>query len=193
MPSSIWGKSMRFWSSMTIPPTAPGKSSASVPPPSRAFTYCIAKPTAVAAWRASLDFAKPLAWARTGSSRWTATGRTIQNGFPSMVVKSRDADVVIGSRLIPGGGEEGRSRWRGLITWGANQYIRFMLDLSVHDATTGYRLFSRRCLAAMPWNAFRATGPEIVQEVLLAAHNPRLRDRRSPHPFCGSPSWPVHV
>lgn len=90
--------------------------------------------------------------------------------IPAMIAQGRSADVVIGSRLAPGGGEEGRSFVRQWITRAANLYIRTMLRLPVRDATSGYRLFSRRCLEAIPWNAMRATGPEVVQEVLLAAH-----------------------
>ena len=90
--------------------------------------------------------------------------------IPSLIARSRHADVVIGSRLVPGGSEEGRPFVRRLITRAANAYIRFMLRLPVRDATSGYRLFSRRCLEAIPWDAMRATGPEVVQEVLLAAH-----------------------
>jgi len=90
--------------------------------------------------------------------------------IPALLEKSRDADVVIGSRLVPGGGEQGRGAPRRWITQAANAYIRLMLGLPVRDATSGYRLFSRRCLEALPWDAMRSTGPEIVQEVLLAAH-----------------------
>jgi tetraacyldisaccharide-1-P 4'-kinase len=93
--------------------------------------------------------------------------------IPSMVEKALTppgADVVIGSRLVPGGGEQGRHGIRKMITLAANAYIRGMLRLPVRDATSGYRLFSRPALEAVPWNVMRATGPEVVQEVLLAIH-----------------------
>ena len=94
--------------------------------------------------------------------------------IPDMLAASRAgggaADVVIGSRMVPGGGEAGRHAARGVITWGANTYIRIMLGLPVRDATSGFRLFSRASLESLPWEAMRARGPEVVQEVLLAAH-----------------------
>lgn len=78
------------------------------------------------------------------------------------------ADVVIGSRLVKGGGETGRSFIRTLITYGANTYIRLMLGLRARDCTSGYRIFSRRVLDGIDWNRVESNGPAIVQEVLLA-------------------------
>ena len=91
--------------------------------------------------------------------------------IPRFVEASKDADLVIGSRLVPGGGERGRSILRRQITRCASLFIRLVLDLPVRDPTSGYRLFSRRLLEAMPWDAMRARGPEVVQEVLVAAHS----------------------
>lgn len=78
------------------------------------------------------------------------------------------ADVVIGSRLVPGGGEAGRPFIRTLITHAANLYIRLMLGLRVRDCTTGYRVFSRRMLEGIAWERMESNGPAIVQEMLLA-------------------------
>ena len=87
-----------------------------------------------------------------------------------LVEAASDADLVIGSRLVPGGGERGRSLFRRAITRGAALFIRVVLRLPVRDPTSGFRLFRRNVLEAMPWDAMRARGPEVVQEVLLAAH-----------------------
>lgn len=88
----------------------------------------------------------------------------------SLLEAARRADVVIGSRLVSGGGEKGRHGLRTLITHLANVYIRLMLRLPVRDCTSGYRVFQRWVLANIDWGKVRATGPAIVQEVLLAAH-----------------------
>ena len=85
------------------------------------------------------------------------------------------ADIVIGSRLIPGGGETGRHPLRGIITWAANLYIRTMLKLQPRDCTTGYRTFSRNALTTIPWESLSAEGPEILQEVLIEARRASLR------------------
>lgn len=89
--------------------------------------------------------------------------------IPAFVSASKNADVVVGSRLVAGGGETGRSPIRKLITSCASLFIRTVLGLPMKDPTSGYRLFSRASMEAMPWDAMRATGPEVVQEVLLAA------------------------
>jgi dolichol-phosphate mannosyltransferase len=85
------------------------------------------------------------------------------------VMDEDGADVVIGSRLIEGGGEVGRGWSRRAITKMANFYIRTVLWLRVRDCTSGYRLFRGDLLRRIPWDRVRSTGPEIVQEVLLFA------------------------
>ncbi|MBI3736514.1 polyprenol monophosphomannose synthase [Candidatus Sumerlaeota bacterium] len=90
--------------------------------------------------------------------------------IPDLAAASKDADLVIGSRLVPGGGEQGRSPARKYITAFASFFIRTVLGLPVRDPTSGFRLFSRRLLESLPWDAMRARGPEVVQEVLVAAH-----------------------
>jgi dolichol-phosphate mannosyltransferase len=80
-----------------------------------------------------------------------------------------EADVVVGSRLVAGGGEAGRGWRRRLITHLANLYIRLILWLPVRDCTTGFRVFRGDLLAKIPWDTVQSRGPEIVQEVLLLA------------------------
>lgn len=87
-----------------------------------------------------------------------------------MLRACRKSDVVIGSRLVPGGGETGRSRIRTLITAMANIYIRTMLGLRVRDCTSGYRVFRRWVLEKIDWDRMESTGPAIVQEVLVSAN-----------------------
>lgn len=86
-----------------------------------------------------------------------------------MLEASRRADVVIGSRLVPGGGETGRHGIRTLITLLANGYIRTMLGLKVRDCTSGFRVFRRQVLERIDWSRVESRGPAIVQEVLMAA------------------------
>lgn len=80
-----------------------------------------------------------------------------------------EADVVVGSRLVAGGGEVGRPWSRRLITRLANLYIRLMLRLPVRDCTSGFRVFRGELLRGIAWDDVRSTGPEIVQEVLMLA------------------------
>lgn len=77
------------------------------------------------------------------------------------------ADIVVGSRLVSGGGETGRSFVRTLITYAANFYIKIVLGLPIRDCTTGYRIFSRRMLERVDWPRVDSNGPAIVQEMLI--------------------------
>jgi dolichol-phosphate mannosyltransferase len=102
--------------------------------------------------------------------------------IPSLVDPLRDntADLVVGSRLIAGGGESGRHPARKVITWGSNTYIRFVLGLPLHDCTSGFRTFNRKALETLPWETMPVLGPEIVQEVLFQAVKKSLRITERP-------------
>ncbi len=58
----------------------------------------------------------------------------------------RGADLVIGSRWVPGGSIVNWPRHRELLSRGGNFYTRTLLGLHVRDATAGYRLFRRTTL-----------------------------------------------
>jgi hypothetical protein len=49
-----------------------------------------------------------------------------------------------------------------------------MLRLPVRDATSGFRLFSRRCLLALPWDAMQ----ELLHELLIAMGRFNVREAR---------------
>jgi len=87
--------------------------------------------------------------------------------LPALLNAAQDADVVIGSRLMAGGGETGRTFIRRIITHLANSYIRLVLGLKVRDCTSGYRVFRRAVLEAIQLDTLTAKGPAIVQEVLF--------------------------
>ncbi|HPB30324.1 MAG TPA: polyprenol monophosphomannose synthase [Candidatus Sumerlaeota bacterium] len=96
--------------------------------------------------------------------------------IPAMIRRAEEgADVVIGSRLVRGGGETGRSFLRTLITHAANFYIRLVLGLSVRDCTSGFRVFRRRALEAISLDTLQSNGPAIVQEVLLRCRRKGFR------------------
>ena len=59
------------------------------------------------------------------------------------------ADVVLGSRFVPGGRMVGVPLWRAAISRAGNLFGRFMLALPVTDLTTGYRAIRRRVLESI--------------------------------------------
>jgi dolichol-phosphate mannosyltransferase len=56
------------------------------------------------------------------------------------------ADVVVGSRNIPGGGIVGWGLGRHLLSKGGSLYSRMVLGGPVRDMTTGFKAYSRRAL-----------------------------------------------
>jgi dolichol-phosphate mannosyltransferase len=68
------------------------------------------------------------------------------------------ADLVIGSRNIPGGGVEGWGAGRHFISKGGSLYSRAILGLPVRDLTSGYKAFSRRALQAIDLGAVHSNG-----------------------------------
>jgi dolichol-phosphate mannosyltransferase len=68
------------------------------------------------------------------------------------------ADLVIGSRYVPGGSVVNWPVHRLLLSRGGNLYVRLLLGLRVKDATAGYRLFRRTTLEKIDLGSVRSTG-----------------------------------
>jgi len=85
--------------------------------------------------------------------------------IPSLLHAARDSDVVIGSRMIRGGGETGRSLLRREITRFSCAYARWMLGVPVRDMNSGFRCFRQEILRKIPWDRCLSVGPSIVQEL----------------------------
>lgn len=68
---------------------------------------------------------------------------------PVLLTALEQADVVIGSRYVPGGHTVGWPLSRRLISWAGNLYVRATLGLPVRDATAGFRAFRASALTAI--------------------------------------------
>ncbi len=69
-----------------------------------------------------------------------------------------DADLVIGSRYVPGGSVVNWPVRRLLLSRGGNLYVRLLLGIRVKDATAGFRLFRRATLERIDLPNVRSTG-----------------------------------
>ncbi|GEL93533.1 polyprenol monophosphomannose synthase [Cellulomonas composti] len=69
-----------------------------------------------------------------------------------------DADLVLGSRWIPGGRVENWAKNREVLSRGANTYTRLMLGIPVHDATGGFRAYRAELLRALPLGEVSSRG-----------------------------------
>lgn len=78
-----------------------------------------------------------------------ADGSHRPEDLPSMLAALVDADVVLGSRYVPGGAVVNWPRSRELLSRGGNTYTRIMLGVGLRDATGGYRAYRRSALEKM--------------------------------------------
>ncbi|MFH1738326.1 MAG: polyprenol monophosphomannose synthase [bacterium] len=88
--------------------------------------------------------------------------------LPNLLAALDNADVVLGSRYVPGGGAEGFGARRRLNSRVAGLLSKWVLGLDYHDPTSGFRVFRRESLASLPWEQFISDGPSIVEEILYA-------------------------
>jgi dolichol-phosphate mannosyltransferase len=68
------------------------------------------------------------------------------------------ADVVLGSRYVPGGSVVNWPRRRELLSRGGNLYSRLALGVPIRDITGGYRAYRREVLASLPLDAVASQG-----------------------------------
>ncbi len=96
-----------------------------------------------------------------------ADGSHRPEDLPVLIEGVSGFDGAIGSRLVPGGRQVGRPFSRVLLTWAANLYARAVLGIPYRDITSGYRVFRRQALAAVPWEELESRGPSVLQEILM--------------------------
>lgn len=95
----------------------------------------------------------------------------------------RGADVVIGSRNIPGGEVRGWELKRHLLSRGGSLYSRWALGLPLHDLTTGFKGYSRRALEALEVTSLRSNGYSFQIETTYRAVRRGLRVEEVPIVF----------
>jgi len=66
-----------------------------------------------------------------------------------LLLASTGADLVIGSRWVPGGAVRNWPRIRQAISRGGNRYAKFMLRSDINDITAGFRVFRGDALRAI--------------------------------------------
>lgn len=93
------------------------------------------------------------------------------------------ADVVIGSRNVPGGGVRGWGPLRHVISKGGSLYSRTILGLGVRDLTSGYKAFSRRALEAIDLGSVQSNGYSFQIEMTYRAHLRGMRIAEVPIVF----------
>ena len=110
--------------------------------------------------------------------------------LPRLIAAAGDADVVLGSRYVAGGGVENWGALRRLLSRGGSWYARTLLRVPVRDLTGGFKCFHRRVLETIDLNAVHADGYgfqiELTYRALQAGFRVteipiRFRERREGH------------
>ena len=94
-----------------------------------------------------------------------------------------DADLVIGSRWVPGGSVVNWPLQRELLSRGGNLYVRMLLGISVRDATAGFRLFRRATLDKIDLDSVESTGYVFQTDMVARTLGAGLTVREVPIEF----------
>lgn len=86
--------------------------------------------------------------------------------IPDMVQAMDRLDLCIGSRYVRGGGTEGCTLPRRVLSEGANAVARLMLGFHAHDCTAGFRCYRREILSQVPLDTIFSDGYSFLVEML---------------------------
>jgi dolichol-phosphate mannosyltransferase len=105
--------------------------------------------------------------------------------LPALVapIQADEADLVIGSRYVTGGGVVDWGLGRRLISRGGSVFARTVLRLSPNDLTGGFKAWRGRTLAAVPFDGIHAGGYVFQIEMTFRASRSGARLREVPIVF----------
>ena len=95
----------------------------------------------------------------------------------ALVHAAADADLVLGSRYVAGGGVRDWGVLRRIVSRGGGLYARTILGIDVRDLTGGFKCFRREVLEAIELQSVRSEGYvfqiELTYRTLLAGFRVR--------------------
>ena len=102
---------------------------------------------------------------------------------PRLIAAAADADLVLGSRYVPGGGTANWGLLRRIVSRGGCLYAQVILGLRVRDLTGGFKCFRRAALEAIDLDALSAHGYAFQIEATYRVERAGLRIREIPIMF----------
>lgn len=103
--------------------------------------------------------------------------------LPRLLDALRSADLVLGSRWVPGGRTENWPKSRQWISRSGTAYTRIMLGVPIHDATGGYRAFRADTLRQLDLHEVASQGYCFQIDLAWRAVQRGLRVREVPITF----------
>ncbi len=89
--------------------------------------------------------------------------------LPVMLEKAKEADLVLGSRNVPGGGTVNWGFGRRILSKGGSLYARIILGLPIRDLTGGFKCFRRGVLEAIDLASVECSGYAFQIELTYRA------------------------
>ncbi len=102
---------------------------------------------------------------------------------PRFIEAIQDADLVLGSRYVPGGKVENWGFTRRLISRGGGIYARLILGIPVRDLTGGLKCFRREVLEAIDLDSVSSQGYGFQIELTYRAIRKGFRVKEIPITF----------
>jgi dolichol-phosphate mannosyltransferase len=100
--------------------------------------------------------------------------------LPALLEGLQEADFVLGSRYVEGGGTRNWSRMRRAISRGGNVVAQLGLGVRARDATGGFRAFRRSTLQQLHLEGLRLRGYGFQIEVVYQIEHRGLRVKEIP-------------
>ncbi len=104
--------------------------------------------------------------------------------LPRLIAAAGDADLVLGSRYVAGGGVVNWGLSRRLLSRGGSWYARTLLGVSVWDLTGGFKCFRYGVTRS---SGSSVTSPMTAASSPRASSSPTRASRRSPATAMSSP------
>jgi dolichol-phosphate mannosyltransferase len=95
--------------------------------------------------------------------------------LPRFLDAARNADLVLGSRYVPGGGVSEWGALRRAISRGGSAYARVVLGMRIRDLTGGFKLWRREALEAIDLDSVDSRGYAFQVEMTYRAKQAGLR------------------
>lgn len=83
-------------------------------------------------------------------------------------LEQKDADIIIGSRYIPGGTMKNMQPWRYVLSKSVNNILSYLTDLKIKDKSSGYRLQKKAVVLSLR-DKIEAKNFDFYVEYLIVA------------------------
>jgi dolichol-phosphate mannosyltransferase len=103
--------------------------------------------------------------------------------LPALLAALEQADLVIGSRWVPGGSVVNWPWRRRALSVGGNAYTRLLLGIAVRDSTAGFRVFRRSTLERVDLSTVRSQGYVFQADLAYRTVRAGLRVQEVPIEF----------